>query len=72
MGNPPYSRHQAVDKQTKSNLNTIISEETGRDFSQRTPLYGYFLIHAAQFLRDGGRAAFITPSQFMATDFGIE
>lgn len=72
IGNPPYSRHQAVDNQSKNNLNTIISGETGQDFSQRTPLYGYFLIHAAQFLREGGRAAFITPSQFMDTDFGID
>ncbi|PCR89452.1 N-6 DNA methylase [Natrinema ejinorense] len=72
IGNPPYSRHQAVDNQSKNNLNTIISEETGQNFSRRTPLYGYFLIHAAQFLREGGRAAFIMPSQFMATDFGID
>lgn len=72
ISNPPYLRHQAVDNQSKSDINAIISEETGQDFSQRTPLYGYFLIHAAEFLREGGRASFITPSQFMATDFGVE
>ncbi|WP_276258142.1 N-6 DNA methylase [Haloglomus litoreum] len=70
IGNPPYSRHQALDNQMKSDLNRVVSDETGFNFLEKTPLYGYFLIHSAQFLTPGGRAAFIIPSRFMDTNFG--
>ena len=70
IGNPPYSRHQALDNQMKVDLNLVVSKETGYEFLQKTPLYGYFLVHSAQFLEPGGRAAFIVPSKFMETKFG--
>lgn len=70
IANPPYSRHQALDSQMKEDLEQIISRESTYDFSQRTPLYGYFLVHAAQFLRSGGRIAAIVPSKFLDTEFG--
>ncbi|EMA64677.1 type i restriction-modification system methyltransferase subunit [Halorubrum lipolyticum DSM 21995] len=70
IANPPYSRHQALDSQMKEDLEQIIARESTYDFSQRTPLYGYFLVHAAQFLRSGGRIAAIVPSKFLDTEFG--
>ncbi|WP_204367395.1 N-6 DNA methylase [Natrinema altunense] len=70
VANPPYSRHQALEKHLKKHLNRVVSRETSYEFSQRTPLYGYFLIHAAQFLAPGGRMAAIIPSRIFDTKFG--
>ncbi|MFC7096070.1 N-6 DNA methylase [Halobaculum marinum] len=70
IANPPYSRHQALDEEFKNTLSETVSRETGREFSPRTPLYGYFIAHAAQFLESGGRFAAIVPSQFFDTEFG--
>lgn len=70
IANPPYSRHQVFDEDRKARLNEIVSKELGYEVSLRTPLYGYFLIHAAQFLESGGRLAAIVPSRFLDTDFG--
>lgn len=70
VANPPYSRVQALSPRLRDDLERVISKETGYDFSQRTPLYGYFLVHASQFLETGGRMAAIVPSKFMDTKFG--
>lgn len=71
ISNPPYSRSQALSDQ-KTHANQIVSGETGFDFHGKTPLYIYFLVHAAQFVREGGRLAAIIPSGFMRTDYGIQ
>lgn len=70
IANPPYSRHQSVDEERKQRLNEIIAAESDYEFDLRTPLYGYFLVHAAQFLKDGGKLAAIVPSKFLDTEFG--
>ncbi|EMA70337.1 type i restriction-modification system methyltransferase subunit [Halorubrum distributum JCM 13916] len=70
IANPPYSRHQALDTKLKDNLKQVVSQESGHEFSQRTPLYGYFLAHATQFINVGGRIAVIVPSKFLDTKFG--
>ncbi|WP_241990661.1 N-6 DNA methylase [Halorubrum sp. CGM5_25_10-8B] len=70
IANPPYSRHQAVEDEQKERLNSTITAESGYELSSRTPLYGYFLAHAAQFLDQGGRLAAIVPSKFLDTEFG--
>jgi type I restriction-modification system DNA methylase subunit len=70
VANPPYSRVQALNSRLRDDLDRVIMSETGYEFSQRTPLYGYFLAHAAQFLGIGGRLAAIVPSKFMDTKFG--
>jgi len=71
VANPPYSRSQAMETAVKSQANRIVSDETGVDFHGKSPLYVYFLAHAAQFVADGGRLAFIIPSGFMETEFGV-
>ncbi|WP_224268575.1 Eco57I restriction-modification methylase domain-containing protein [Haloprofundus salinisoli] len=70
IANPPYSRHQSMSSAVKESLNETVIERTGYEFSGRTPLYAYFIAHAAQFVEDGGRLAFIIPSKFMDTQFG--
>lgn len=71
VANPPYSRSQAMETAVKSQANRIVSDETGVNFHGKSPLYVYFLAHAAQFVADGGRLAFIIPSGFMETEFGV-
>lgn len=70
IANPPYSRHQAVDEAQKTRFKQIIHAEHSHELSPRTPLYGYFLAHAATLLKPGGRLAAIVPSKFLDTDFG--
>lgn len=70
VANPPYSRHQALDSKFKGDIHNIVTKETGYDFSRRTPLYAYFIAHAAQFVQTGSRLAFLLPSKFMDTKFG--
>lgn len=71
VANPPYSRSQAMEMAVKAQANRVVSGETGIDFHGKSPLYVYFLAHAAQFVDDGGRLAFIIPSGFMETEFGV-
>lgn len=71
VANPPYSRSQALSPAVKQRANQRASEETDIEFHGKSPLYVYFLAHAAQFVDVGGRLAFIIPSGFMETAFGV-
>ena len=67
--NPPYNRFQAV-----SNRNEIletISNHTGIRYSGYTNLYILFLIKSIHQLSDGGRLAYIIPSEFLNSKYGI-
>lgn len=70
ISNPPYSRHHELTEEYKAEVNTQAERELGRDVSALSPMYAYFYFHAAQFLRDGGRMSFITPSEFLETSYG--
>ena len=70
ISNPPYTRHHEFDREEKAEMNSQIEREAGRSISALSPLYAYFYIHATQFLTDDGRAAFITPSEFLETNYG--
>ncbi len=72
VANPPYSRSQALSTDVKDEANRTVSGETGIDFHGKSPLYVYFLVHASQFVAENGRLAFIIPSGFMETEFGIQ
>lgn len=71
ISNPPYSRSQALSSENKELANKIVTNETDINFHGKSPLYVYFLVHAIQFVRDGGRLAFVIPSGFMETEFGV-
>lgn len=69
--NPPYTRHQLLDRDYKEEIAKIIEKESGLRISRRSSLYVYFLIHSAQFIKEEGRMAFIIPSSFLDVDYGI-
>ncbi|KZX50138.1 class I SAM-dependent DNA methyltransferase [Haloarcula sp. K1] len=71
VSNPPYSRSQLLTEDEKEAVNTQISREAGIELHGKSPLYVYFLIHASQFVKPGGKLGFVIPSGFMQTDFGV-
>lgn len=70
VSNPPYSRHHELSKLEKSRIKEIAQKESNLSLSGRSPMYLFFFIHAAQFLKPGGKMAFLTPSEFLETNYG--
>ncbi len=70
--NPPYSRHHELSKQYKDQIARQIDLESGGRISRLSSIYIHFFIHAASFLEDGGRMAFITPSEILDVDYAVE
>jgi adenine-specific DNA-methyltransferase len=70
VSNPPYSRHHAIAEAAKSKVNDIAEADSAMTISKQAPMYMYFYIHAAEFLREHGRMAFVTPSEFLETNYG--
>jgi type I restriction-modification system DNA methylase subunit len=69
--NPPYTRHHELSPSYKEEIARIIEAEIGEPLSRLSSIYLHFFIHAYQFLKDGGRLAFITPSEWMEADYGV-
>lgn len=70
LANPPYRRSQDI-TQNLSHLRAAIAERTGISVSARSDLYVYFLLQADAWLRQGGIAAWILPSEFQVTSYGV-
>jgi len=70
ISNPPYTRHHELDEEMKQAVNTQAEAETDSPVSSLSPLYAYFYIHASQFLKPGGKMTFITPAEFLETNYG--
>lgn len=66
--NPPYNRFQnrALSEAVRAEVSQIVGLAT----SGYTNQYALFLYLVVSRLRDGGRAAFIVPSEFLATGYG--
>ena len=70
VSNPPYSRHHELTPEEKEWINTVAESDSTLSISKRAPMYLYFYVHAAQFLEPGGRLSFVTPSEFLETNYG--
>jgi len=78
VGNPPYIRNKNIpDKEAfRSHLSAFgpSNESPYLDGSKRisktSDAYVYFITHATQFLRDGGRLGFVVPTKWLATRYG--
>lgn len=70
IANPPYSRHHELTNEYKTRINSQAEDNLGRDVSALSPLYAYFYYHASQFLGPGSRVSYITPSEFLETEYG--
>lgn len=66
--NPPYVNFHDFDR----NLISKIEQDFGIKIGNLTNLYVLFMIKAMRSVKTGGRIAFITPSEFFYTGYGIK
>lgn len=68
--NPPYNRFQAV--ANRADVLDAIRRRTGVRYSGYANLYILFLLKSIYQLSEGGRLAYIVPSEFMNAKYGTE
>jgi hypothetical protein len=70
LANPPYVRHHHLDRQDKERLQWLAYEVAGVRVNGLAGLYVYFLLLATAWMREGGYAAWLIPSEFMDVNYG--
>jgi adenine-specific DNA-methyltransferase len=68
IGNPPYIRHSDFDSDQKK----TIAEWAARyqiKLTGRTSLWTHFVLHSMNFLKVGGRMAWVLPGSFMSAQY---
>lgn len=70
LANPPYVRHHHLSPDDKERLQQLARKMTGIDVNGLAGLYVYFLLLATAWMRDGGYAAWLIPSEFMDVNYG--
>lgn len=68
IANPPYYKHHYIENKQK--VFEKICIESSFVFSVQTNIYCWFLIKSLQLLKEGGRLAFIVPSEFFNSNYG--
>jgi len=68
--NPPYLKHHHI--KDKYKYISVFREKLSRAFGLNTNIYSLFLIKSLSQLAEGGRMAFITPSEFLNANYGVE
>lgn len=73
VGNPPYISYRRQTNQGKvlNALATLPDTIVLPRFSGKSDAYVWFIVHATQFLREGGRLAFVVSSALLFSDYGI-
>ena len=64
--NPPYLNFHDFDREMVS----VIEAKYGIQFSRLANLYALFMVKSAESVKEGGKIAFITPSEFLYTGYG--
>lgn len=67
--NPPYLNFHDFDR---NGLGKHVEERCGVRLSRLTNIYVLFFLQSLTLVKDGGRLAFITPSEFLYTGYGEE
>jgi adenine-specific DNA-methyltransferase len=70
LTNPPYVRHHHLSRDEKSRLQSLAREMTGVEVNGLAGLYVYFVLLATAWMKDGGYAAWLIPSEFMDVNYG--
>jgi hypothetical protein len=68
VGNPPYIRHHLISRDHQK-LARKIRDERLPQLTLQASLWAYFVVHACEFLKEGGRMAWILPSSFRHADY---
>ncbi|MBI5765309.1 MAG: SAM-dependent DNA methyltransferase [Planctomycetes bacterium] len=69
IANPPYVRHHDFDYGPRAWRD--LERVTGAPIPRTTNLYGLFVLKIGSLLSARGRAAIITPSEWLRADFGV-
>ncbi len=70
IANPPYVRHHHLDTEEKKRLGACAEKVAGVRPSGLSGLYAYFLYLAHAWMRDGGVAGWLIPSEFTVVNYG--
>lgn len=70
IANPPYNRFQ--NRALSAEVQVLLHRATGELASGYTNQYALFLYATLSRLAEKGRAAFIVPSEFLATGYGVQ
>ena len=68
IGNPPYIRYQALSGSDRTKANEAALSH-GVRFDGLTNAWAPFLVHAAGFLRAGGRLALVLPAELLSVNY---
>lgn len=68
IGNPPYIRHSNFNAKQK-NIIRNCCDRYGIQLSGRASLWAYFVIHALNLLKHGGRIAWVLPGSFLTAQY---
>jgi len=68
VGNPPYVSHHNMSKEQKKTAFESISKNDF-ELGGRASLWAYFVLHSLNFLKLGGRMAWVLPSSFLYSDY---
>lgn len=70
IANPPYIRHHHIEAERKPEFQRIAVQRAGVKLSGLSGLYCYFMATAHAWMREGGVAAWLVPSEFMDVNYG--
>jgi len=70
LTNPPYVRHHHLSGEEKDRLKTQLARSLHLPISGLAGLYCYFLLHAHDWMEEGGLALWLIPSEFMDVNYG--
>ncbi len=73
IGNPPYISYRRLTNQDKivTCMAMMPSQIVLPKFSGKSDAYLWFIVHATQFLKQGGRLSFVVSSAILFADYGI-
>lgn len=67
--NPPYLKFHDYDNTT---LVPVVNNKLSANLSGFTNIYTLFLLKSISQMKEGGRLAYIVPSEFLNSDYGVE
>jgi hypothetical protein len=70
LTNPPYVRHHHLSGEDKDRLKAQLFQSLQLPISGLAGLYCYFLLHAHDWMEEGGLAVWLIPSEFMDVNYG--
>ena len=68
VGNPPYIRYQLIDADVRERA-LFRARDLGVHLTQLSSLWAPFVVHAAKWLRPGGRMALVLPAELLHSQY---